>query len=39
MWFASEPNQSFGNVITQYSALGYLDDIKESFVQNRRVLR
>ena len=31
-------NQSFGIALTQYSALGYLDDIKESFVQNRRVL-
>jgi DNA mismatch repair protein MutS2 len=24
--------------MTQYNSLGYLDDIKESFVQNRRVL-
>ena len=31
-------NQSFGTALTQYNALGYLDDIKESFVQNRRVL-
>ena len=31
-------NQSFGVALTQYSSLGYLDDIKESFVQNRRVL-
>ncbi|MFV8344512.1 endonuclease MutS2 [Flavobacterium sp. ZB4P13] len=31
-------NQSFGSALTQYNALGYLDDIKESFVQNRRVL-
>lgn len=31
-------NQSFGVALTQYSGLGYLDDIKESFVQNRRVL-
>ena len=31
-------NQSFGVALTQYNALGYLDDIKESFVQNRRVL-
>ncbi|AWI26438.1 endonuclease MutS2 [Flavobacterium pallidum] len=31
-------NQSFGIALTQYSGLGYLDDIKESFVQNRRVL-
>ncbi|AWA30646.1 DNA mismatch repair protein MutS [Flavobacterium magnum] len=31
-------NQSFGVALTQYAGLGYLDDIKESFVQNRRVL-
>lgn len=31
-------NQSFGVALTQYNALNYLDDIKESFVQNRRVL-
>ena len=31
-------NQSFGTALTQYNRLGYLDDIKESFVQNRRVL-
>jgi DNA mismatch repair protein MutS2 len=31
-------NQSFGMALSQYNALGYLDDIKESFVQNRRVL-
>ena len=31
-------NQSFGSALTQYHGLGYLDDIKESFVQNRRVL-
>ncbi|GEP51819.1 endonuclease MutS2 [Flavobacterium noncentrifugens] len=31
-------NQSFGAALTQYHGLGYLDDIKESFVQNRRVL-
>ncbi len=31
-------NQSFGQALTQYNSLGYLDDIKESFVQNRRVL-
>ena len=31
-------NQSFGSALTQYHALGYLDDIKESFVENRRVL-
>jgi DNA mismatch repair protein MutS2 len=31
-------NQSFGIAITQYNSLGYLDDIKESFVNNRRVL-
>ena len=34
----SKVNQSFGQALTQYNALGYLDDIKESFVQNRRVL-
>jgi DNA mismatch repair protein MutS2 len=27
-------NQSFGVSMTQYNSLGYLDDIKESFVQN-----
>ena len=31
-------NQSFGVALTQYNSLGFLDDIKESFVQNRRVL-
>lgn len=31
-------NQSFGSALSQYQSLGYLDDIKESFVQNRRVL-
>ncbi|MGG7034167.1 MAG: DNA mismatch repair protein MutS [Flavobacterium sp.] len=31
-------NHSFGAALTQYNGLGYLDDIKESFVQNRRVL-
>ena len=31
-------NQSFGTALTQYNSLGYLDDIKESFVENRRVL-
>lgn len=31
-------NQSFGLALLQYSGLGYLDDIRESFVQNRRVL-
>jgi DNA mismatch repair protein MutS2 len=30
--------KSFGVSMTQYNSLGYLDDIKESFVQNRRVL-
>ncbi|MEK8180720.1 DNA mismatch repair protein MutS [Flavobacterium buctense] len=31
-------NQSFGQALTQYNGLGYLDEIKESFVENRRVL-
>ncbi|WP_395043276.1 DNA mismatch repair protein MutS [Flavobacterium sp.] len=31
-------NQSFGIAMSQYNSLGYLDDIKESFVENRRVL-
>ena len=31
-------NQSFGMAMTHYNSLGYLDDIKESFVENRRVL-
>ena len=31
-------NQSFGQALSQYHSLGYLDDIKESIVENRRVL-
>ncbi len=31
-------NQSFGQALSSYNSLGYLDDIKESFVDNRRVL-
>lgn len=31
-------NQSFAMALTQYNGLGYLDDIKESVVENRRVL-
>lgn len=31
-------NQSFGTALTQYNSLGYLDDIKETIVENRRVL-
>ena len=31
-------NQSFGMALTYYNSLGYLDEIRESFVQNRRVL-
>ncbi|MBF6608602.1 MAG: DNA mismatch repair protein MutS [Flavobacterium sp.] len=31
-------NQSFGAALTNYHSQGFLDDIKESFVQNRRVL-
>ena len=31
-------NQSFGVALTHYNSIGYLDEIKESFVQNRRVL-
>ncbi len=31
-------NQSFGMALTHYNSLNYLDEIKESFVQNRRVL-
>lgn len=31
-------NQSFGMALSQYSGLGYLDDIRESVVENRRVL-
>lgn len=31
-------NQSFGVALTHYHGLGYLDDIRESIVQNRRVL-
>ncbi len=34
----SKVNQSFGQAMSQYNSLGYLDEIKESFVQNRRVL-
>lgn len=31
-------NQSFSSALSQYNGLGYLDDIKESVVENRRVL-
>ncbi|BCY29094.1 endonuclease MutS2 [Flavobacterium okayamense] len=31
-------NQSFGLALTQYNSAGYLDDIKETIVENRRVL-
>ncbi len=31
-------NQSFGMSLSQYNSLGYLDDIKETVVENRRVL-
>jgi DNA mismatch repair protein MutS2 len=31
-------NQSFGMALSQYNSLSYLDEIKESFVENRRVL-
>jgi DNA mismatch repair protein MutS2 len=31
-------NQSFGLALSQYNALGYLDDIRETVVENRRVL-
>ncbi|WP_320814739.1 endonuclease MutS2 [Flavobacterium sp.] len=31
-------NQSFGSALTQYNSSGYLDDIRESVVDNRRVL-
>ncbi|GGB66163.1 endonuclease MutS2 [Flavobacterium suaedae] len=31
-------NQSFTAALTHYNGLGYLDDIKESIVENRRVL-
>jgi DNA mismatch repair protein MutS2 len=31
-------NQSFGIAMSHYNSLNYLDDIKESFVNNRRVL-
>lgn len=31
-------NQSFNSVLSQYQSSGYLDDIKESVVENRRVL-
>ena len=34
----SKVNQSFGMALTHYNSLGYLDDIKESFAENRRVL-
>lgn len=34
----SKVNQSFGQAMSQYNSLGYLDEIKESFVENRRVL-
>ena len=34
----SKVNQSFGMALTHYNNLGYLDDIKESFAENRRVL-
>lgn len=34
----SKVNQSFAVALAQYNGLGYLDEIKESFVQNRRVL-
>lgn len=34
----SKINQSFASALTQYNGLGYLDDIKESVVENRRVL-
>lgn len=35
---SSKINQSFAKALTQYGGLGYLDDIKESIVDNRRVL-
>ncbi|NHM06825.1 DNA mismatch repair protein MutS [Flavobacterium sp. CYK-4] len=31
-------NQSFGMALTHYNSLGYLDEIRETIVQNRRVL-
>ncbi|MTG97802.1 MULTISPECIES: endonuclease MutS2 [Myroides] len=31
-------NQSFGQALTQYNSSGYLDDIRETVVENRRVL-
>ena len=31
-------NQSFGMALSQYNSLGFLDDIKETVVENRRVL-
>lgn len=31
-------NQSFGSSLVQYNSSGYLDDIKETVVENRRVL-
>ena len=31
-------NQSFGLALSQYNSAGYLDDIKETIVENRRVL-
>ncbi|KUF43374.1 DNA mismatch repair protein MutS [Myroides marinus] len=31
-------NQSFGSALTQYNSSGYLDDIRETVVENRRVL-
>lgn len=31
-------NSSFGMALSQYNGMGYLDDIKESVVENRRVL-
>ncbi|HRG18704.1 MAG TPA: DNA mismatch repair protein MutS [Flavobacterium lutivivi] len=31
-------NQSFGMALNQYNTLGYLDDIRETIVENRRVL-
>ena len=31
-------NQSFGTALSSYNSLGYLDDIRETIVDNRRVL-
>lgn len=31
-------NQSFGMALSQYNSLGYLDDIRETVMENRRVL-